>query len=93
MKLIDFLYESFISHTNYTINLEIKGKGKVSFSLKNNVLRGIIFELKMVGERVIWEEGRGTRDKMGHMARTHPTVIEDTVTSHGKQNGAGGNDI
>lgn len=76
-----FLYESFISHTNYTINLENKVKGKVLFNLKN-VLRGTIFELEMVGGRVIWEEGRGTRDKMGHMAGTHPTVIEDVVTSH-----------
>lgn len=46
-----------------------------------------------MGGRVIREEGRGTHVKMGHMAGTHLTVIEDTVTSHGKQNGAGQNDI
>lgn len=41
-------------------------------------MRGIIFELEMVCGKDIWEEGRGTRDEMEHMARAHPTVIEDS---------------
>lgn len=37
MKLIDFLYESFIPRTNYIINLEIKEKEKFIQFLKKSM--------------------------------------------------------
>lgn len=81
MKLTDFLYEAFISHTNCTINLEIKVKGKVCEVYKeNNILGAVGFEMELDGGRVIClgRRQRDSCDEMGHMARAHPTVVEDT---------------
>lgn len=50
------------------------------------------FEMELEGGRVIClgKRQRNSCDETEHTAWAHPTVGEDIVTSHGKQNDAGG---